>query len=248
MKKIKSVVIREDYVLITGDFRKALILGQFLYWTEKARDVDKVIEEHNQRRTVSGEEPIPYCEGWIYKSAKELRVELMLDCSEEKIRKEVSLLKDMGYLITRSNPLYGFDRTIQYRVDFLFLCRKLKEIGFGLDGYYFSELGAHPEIDAIPHCVGSRPRYVEAIPEITGSEIKEKEKKGLFHPLYPYPKTVEEMQEILEFHGIEYNPNHGDKFFFEMEACDWIVKGQRVFDWISLYQARLNFIDEQNSW
>ena len=44
MEKIKKVVLREDLLAITGDFRKAIILNQFIYWSERVSDADKFIE------------------------------------------------------------------------------------------------------------------------------------------------------------------------------------------------------------
>ena len=46
-KKIKKVVIREDLVAITGDYKKAVILGQFIYWADRVADADKFIQKEN---------------------------------------------------------------------------------------------------------------------------------------------------------------------------------------------------------
>ena len=43
-EKIKKAVIREDLLSITNDFRKAIILNQFIYWSERVSDADKFIE------------------------------------------------------------------------------------------------------------------------------------------------------------------------------------------------------------
>lgn len=48
MEKIKKVVLREDLLAITGDFRKAIILKQFIYWSERVSDADKFIEKENE--------------------------------------------------------------------------------------------------------------------------------------------------------------------------------------------------------
>ena len=45
MKPLKRVVIKEELVELTGDFRPALILNQFIYWIEKMYDTDKYILE-----------------------------------------------------------------------------------------------------------------------------------------------------------------------------------------------------------
>ena len=45
MTKLKRVVIKQELVELTGDYRAALILNQFIYWTERMRDTDKYIRE-----------------------------------------------------------------------------------------------------------------------------------------------------------------------------------------------------------
>ena len=43
MNKLKRVVIKQELVELTGDYRPALILNQFIYWTERMKDTDKYI-------------------------------------------------------------------------------------------------------------------------------------------------------------------------------------------------------------
>ena len=45
MEKIKKVVLREDLLAITGDFRKAIILKQFIYWSERVSDADNSLKK-----------------------------------------------------------------------------------------------------------------------------------------------------------------------------------------------------------
>ena len=47
--KTKSVVIKEPLVRLTGNFIPALILNQFIYWSERMYDTDDYIEEENER-------------------------------------------------------------------------------------------------------------------------------------------------------------------------------------------------------
>ena len=49
MKPLKRVVIKEELVALTGDFRPALILNQFIYWIERMYDTDKYILEEKER-------------------------------------------------------------------------------------------------------------------------------------------------------------------------------------------------------
>lgn len=43
----------------------------------------------------------------------------------------------------------------------------------------------------------------------------------------------------LAMHGIEYNSDYDGDFFTTMQRSHWTIRGQRVFDWIATYKARL---------
>ena len=115
--RIKKAVIREDLLSITKDYRKAVLLNQFIYWSERIADADKFIEKENEIARSNGEEEREPFYGWIYKTAEELADEVMLGLSASQIRRHISDLVDMGYLSKRNNPKYKWDRTLQYRVN-----------------------------------------------------------------------------------------------------------------------------------
>ena len=133
--KIKKSVIREDLLAITGDYRKAIILNQFIYWSERVADADKFIEKENEIAQSNGEETRELFYGWIYKSAEEMADEIMLGLSASQVRKYIGNLVDMGYLSKRNNPKYKWDRTLQYRVNLVNIARDLKEKGYPLSDY-----------------------------------------------------------------------------------------------------------------
>ena len=91
MKPLKRVVIKEELVELTGDFRPALILNQFIYWIEKMYDTDKYILEEKERALKHDMEvSIDESKGWIYKTAEELNEELMIGMSVPTIRKYIN--------------------------------------------------------------------------------------------------------------------------------------------------------------
>ena len=76
MKKLKRAVIKEELVELTGDFRPALILNQFIYWIERMYDTDKYILEEKERALREDMEiNIIESKGWVYKTAEELNDE-----------------------------------------------------------------------------------------------------------------------------------------------------------------------------
>lgn len=135
-KKLKRIVIKEELVVLTGDFTKAILLNQFIYWSERIRDFDKFIEEEKKRMEVEGENlNIEKQNGWIYKTAEELSEETMLGLSPKTIRRHMKELIKNGWLDERNNPKYSWDRTKQYRVNIVKIQSDLQEMGYGLEGY-----------------------------------------------------------------------------------------------------------------
>ena len=154
VKKLKRVVIKEELVELTGDFIKALILNQFIYWSERMADVDKYIDEEIQRIERGNQEVeigISKSHGWIYKKMSELSDELMVGYSDQKMAKDVNALMEMGYIERRNNPRYAWDRTYQYRVNMLKIIDDLAKLGYALDGYkYLPSLSKTPAKDQSP--------------------------------------------------------------------------------------------------
>ena len=133
--RIKKAVIREDLLSITNDYRKAIILNQFIYWSERVSDADKFIQKENEIAKSNGEEERELFYGWIYKTAEELADEVMLGLSASQIRRYICDLVDMGYISKRNNPKYKWDRTLQYRVNLVNIAKDLKKNGYPLSDY-----------------------------------------------------------------------------------------------------------------
>lgn len=138
-RKLKRVVIKEELVTLTGDFRKAIILNQMIYWSERVRDVDAFITEENERLIQDGStEEIQLQYGWIYKKADELAEEIMLNISSQTILRDLNELVEAGWLSRRTNPKYTWDKTYQYRVNLSKIQDDLALNGYTLEGYGMS--------------------------------------------------------------------------------------------------------------
>ena len=135
MRKLKRVVIKEELVALTGDHFKALILNQFLYWSERVSDIDDFINEENNRREFTHDNPIDLQKGWIYKKLSTLATELMINISPKTLTKHIRELTERGFIFSRTNPKYKWDKTLQYRVNFLQIIHDLNLIGYPLEGY-----------------------------------------------------------------------------------------------------------------
>lgn len=136
MEKLKRVVIKEELVELVGDFRKAIILNQFVYWSSRTKDYDKWIKEEEERANKSGTVlGVEESKGWIYKSAEELNDETMMKLSLPTLRKLLKELIGSGYIQERRNPKYKWDKTMQYRVDLVKIQTELNELGYSLEGF-----------------------------------------------------------------------------------------------------------------
>ena len=136
MKPLKRVVIKEELVELTGDFRPALILNQFIYWSERMYDADKYIMEEKERALKEDlVVNIDESKGWIYKTAEELSEEIMTGMSKSTVGRYIKQLVEKGYLIQRRNPKYKWDKTYQYRVNLYKIQLDLGKMGYVHEGY-----------------------------------------------------------------------------------------------------------------
>lgn len=135
MKKLRRVVIKEELVALTGSVDAAIVLNQMIYWSERVKDFDEFIKEENFRSTKQGIEPAEFLNGWIYKTADELETELLGFKSSKTIARILTELVQKGWLSRRRNPKYKWDKTYQYRFNYLAVQKELAAIGYVLEGY-----------------------------------------------------------------------------------------------------------------
>ena len=179
---MKKAVLREDLMKVTDDVVQAMVLGQMLFWTKTLDKVNDWLFEENKRLAEYDFPQHEYNYGWIYKSAKQMRDDLMNAFSEDAIQRAFASLTKSGVLLKRNNPLCGYDRKLQYRIDLILLRRKLKEIGWEMTDFV---------MDSIPQDAAFIPQGAESIPLCAGAiaEIKT-ESKNKETPIVPNGDTV----------------------------------------------------------
>ncbi len=135
--KLGRIVIKQELVELTGDYKLAIVLNQMIYWSERVADYDKFIKEEKERLKAENidSENISLQNGWIYKKADELAEECMITSSEATMRRYLDKLVEKGWLSKRNNPKYRWDKTFQYRVELHKIQIDLNQLGFALDGY-----------------------------------------------------------------------------------------------------------------
>lgn len=216
IKKLKRAVIKEELIAITGNFIDAVILNQFIYWSERVKDFDEYIKQENDRATKCGQNPQDLTGGWIYKTADDMSSETMLGLSASNMRLHIKTLEKLGFISERTNPKYKWDRTKQYRVNLNEIFASLAEHGYTLDGYQhlYIENAIHDSknqfanIDAQTADIDAQtPPIKTAIPETTPKTTAEapvrkkesKPKNGYEKIIAEYTMNDELKEAIFEF-------------------------------------------------
>jgi hypothetical protein len=196
---MKKAVLREDMMALTQEVTQAMVLGQMLYWTKTLDKVNDWLFEENKRLAEVELPQHEYNYGWIYKSAREMREDLMNAFSEDAIQRAFSALVTKGVLMKRHNPIVRYDRKLQYRIDIVFLRRLLKDRGYEMTDF---QLATIPQEAAfIPQGAVSMAQCAETITE-TITKITNKEN------LLTSLKEEEESSAMASHSSVELNqPN-----------------------------------------
>jgi DNA-binding MarR family transcriptional regulator len=169
--KLKRIVIKEELFSITNDTIESIILGQFIYWQERVKDYDLFLKEE-ERRCLDNSVPfnVNLSNGWIYKKSSDLIDECMLSISENTVRRYINNLEEKGFISSRKNPNFKWDRTLQYRANMKFIIESIKNKGFdGLGGWNIQNKVTKLQND------DSSSQNEGALPEITIENTNNKE-------------------------------------------------------------------------
>lgn len=98
--KTPLVLLRQEYLEITGNHCAAKLLAIFEFWTNKLNAVGEALGKAARN--------------WIYKSLECIHGELMGEHGIHAIRKALNTLVDLGFVSRRHNPHIKYDRTWQY--------------------------------------------------------------------------------------------------------------------------------------
>lgn len=140
-RKLKRVIIREEYVALTGDYKKAVILHELEYRQSKTYDLDGYLEEEGLRMAQQGSTAnILPARGWFRRPAEQLSKDTLLNLSASNILTHIQFLIQRGWLQERKNPDELRDRTKQYRLDLCQLKTDLEMIGYQLEGWSLESL------------------------------------------------------------------------------------------------------------
>jgi len=183
------VILRREYLDITGNFCAAKLIEYFRHWTKW---------KMKNHRTP-----------WIYQPLKKIYRDLMGEHSLHVIRSAIALLDEMGIISKQKNPGNGQDRTWQYKLNFDVL-NKLLEHGrfksehstFAVEQYHRS----HPE--------ASKPQQHSAV-ELEKSEEMENveyDQEGACQTTEPeLPENTHFVEEIEQVDSTTKTNTHEDR-------------------------------------
>lgn len=100
------VILRREYLDITGNFCAAKLIEYFRHWTKW-----KLLNHRTP---------------WIYQPLKKIYADLMGEHSLHVIRSAIAVLEEKGIIEKQKNPGNGQDRTWQYKLNFEVLSRLLE--------------------------------------------------------------------------------------------------------------------------
>lgn len=128
MSNFKRVGIKEELVVLTGDYRTAIILNQLIYCSKRVRDVEEFIKEEKNRDDCSRE----LTKGWFAKTSEEIAEETLTNMAPATMRRYLKKLVIGGWLNERPNPIDKRDHTKQYRVSIANIQKDLEKLGYTL--------------------------------------------------------------------------------------------------------------------
>lgn len=142
-KPLKRIVMKEELVVLTGDTLKAMVLNQFIYWSERTKTAASFVEEEMKRlkEYSNGDTSVlahlseDLHQGWIYKSGEDMIEDTMITVSKTTMNRMIKSLVENNWICRRKNPRYAGDNKPQYRVNLLQIQIDLYKIGYNLDGY-----------------------------------------------------------------------------------------------------------------
>src|SRR3990167_4512292 len=115
-EKRSLVMLRQEFLEICeGSLAAAILLGVFEYWTNVKLAENKQRSTENESRKSHGKEPLEI-HTWIYKSHNDLLTDTMGLLKEYEVRDGLKFLLDKNFLKKRNNPLYKWDKRLQYEL------------------------------------------------------------------------------------------------------------------------------------
>ncbi len=141
LRPLKRSIIKEELVALTGDFRLAVVLDQFIALRLRVKQNDEYLRQEFARAQKYWRYGDPelvepkYRDGSIRTTLDEVVEESMLGSSRSRMMRDVCHLVEQGWLERRHSPSVKMDKTYEYRVQVGRIAEDFHRLGYALDGY-----------------------------------------------------------------------------------------------------------------
>lgn len=147
------ILLREEWIKLTGDPIRACVLEKMVYWSGKVQDFDLYLKEERSSSLKSESSP-QY--GWFYKSNEDLIAGCLFRVTVATFRRYLYFLMDRGWIQRKITPITKWHRTSHYRVNLRKLSSDLQK-----QGYSFPDFTLYERLfDS--SCAPSNPRSAKA--------------------------------------------------------------------------------------
>jgi hypothetical protein len=187
------VILRREYLDITGNFCAAKLIEYFRHWTKWK------LKNH---RTP-----------WVYQPLKRIYADLMGEHSLHVIRRAIALLEEMGIIEKQKNPGNGQDKTWQYKLHFDVLNRLLEP---GKCKTEPSEFNAEQHHRSDPET--SKPQQNTAVGEVKDEEVEESQYEPVRQAPEPEQPQIAHFVDEQELDNSTSGTNPHEDEFFEVEV------------------------------
>lgn len=144
VRKLQSIVIKENLFALTEKHFDAALLNNLIFWNGIVENMDMNLK--NQIRQMEARKAKPHLierkkqeirNGWFYKTGEEILTEMMGWGSASTITRTIDNFVKRGWMEKGNNPdpKKKWDRTKWYRVNVVQIVKELHELGYALDGY-----------------------------------------------------------------------------------------------------------------
>lgn len=219
-------IVRRELKVLTGNFMSAMVLNQFIYWSQRIKYVDKYIAEERERAAKGGETIVmPLAQGWFYKSSEELNEELMWDAKPATVRSYIKKLVAQGYVEERNNPDRKWDRTKQYRVNLVKVITDLNKLGYNLPQYKNLLMPTDTSFSKIENA--TTPKPTDAFSKIeNGISKSENAKSEIENRTSPNFCAIPEISTEITNKDYNNNVDSKDVVVVESELCSQLLNNE----------------------
>ena len=126
-KHPQIILLREEWIKLTGDPIRACVLEKMVYWSRKVHDFDLYLKEETTTSLKSESSP-QY--GWFYKSNEDLIEGCLFRVTVATFRRYLYFLMDRGWIQRKITPISKWHRTSHYRVNLRKLSSDLQKQGY----------------------------------------------------------------------------------------------------------------------